>query len=100
MKTSIGFALGTLLSLGTVTSVCAAGANVGAPAQIPDAGVEVIVVTAKRPTAQPIDAARPIDVFVVTGKRAAKAADRTPPVMAIEMPKVELAIADPPVIRL
>ena len=73
VKTLVGFALGTLLSLGTVTSASAAGTNVAAPAQVPDAGIEVIVVTAKRPAAQPIDTAQPIDEFIVTAKRATKA---------------------------
>jgi hypothetical protein len=100
VKTLIGFVLGTLLSLGTVTSVAAAATNGAAPAQVPDAGIEVIVVTAKRPTAQPVDAAQPIDEFIVTAKRPAKAADRTPPVMAIEMTKLEFAVAEPRVIRL
>ena len=94
MKTLVGFALGTLLSLGTVTSAFAAGTNVAAPALMPDAGIEVIVVTAKRPAAQPIDE------FIVTGKRAAKAVGRTPPAMPIEMPKLDLAVAAPSVIRL
>ena len=100
MKRSVGFALGTLLSLGTVTAACAAGTNVAAPARVPDTGIEVIVVTAKRLTAQPADAALTIDEFIVTAKRVVKAADRTPPVMAIEMPKLEFAVAEPLVIRL
>lgn len=93
MKTLVGFALGTLLSLGTVTSASAVGSNVAAPARIP-AGIEVIVVTAKRPAAQPIDE------FIVTGKRPAKAVDRTPPAMAIEIQKLEFAVTAPPVVRL
>ena len=101
MKTLIGFALGTWLSLGAVTSASAAATNAAAPAQMPDAGIEVIVVTAKRPAAQPVDAAQPIYEFVVTAKRAAKPkTDRTPPAMAIEMPTVELARGEPPVFRL
>ena len=100
MKILLGFALGALWSLGTITSVSAAAPNVAAPAQVPDAGIEVIVVTAKRPAAQPIEAAQPIDEFIVTAKRPAKAADRTPPAMAIEMPKLEFAVAAPPVVRL
>ena len=94
MRTFIGFAFGTLLSLGAVASAAAAAPSVAAPAQVPEAGIEVIVVTAKRPAAQPIEE------FIVTGKRPAKAADRTPPAMAIEMPKVEVAVAAPPVVRL
>jgi hypothetical protein len=97
VKTLIGFALGTLLSLGAVTS---AAANGGAPAQVPAAGIEVIVVTAKRPAAPPVAAAVPIEEFIVIGKRVATVPQRTPPAMTIEMPKLELAIAAPPVIRL
>jgi phosphate-selective porin len=99
VKRLIGFALGTLLSLGLVTSASAAGAYVAAPAQLP-AGIEVIVVTAKRPAVQPVDAAPAIAEFVVTGKRAASAPVRTPPAMPIEMPKLELAVSAPSVIRL
>ena len=94
MKTLVGFALGTLLSLGTVTSASAAAPNAAAPARIWDAGIEVIVVTAKRPAAQPIDE------FIVTGKRPARAVDRTPPAMAIEIQKLEFAVTAPPVVRL
>ena len=100
VRTLIGFAVGTLLSLCAVTSVSAAAPNVAAPAQVPPAGIEVIVVTAKRPAVQPVAAAQPIDEFIVTAKRPTKAADRTPPVMAIGMPKLELAVAEPLVIRL
>ena len=67
---------------------------------VPDAGIEVIVVTAKRPVVQPVAAAQPIYEFIVTAKRAAKAPARTPPVMPIEMPKLELAVSEPSVIRL
>jgi hypothetical protein len=99
VKTLIGFALGSLLSLGTVTTASAAATTVAAPAQVPDAGIEVIVVTAKRPAAQP--AAQPIDEFIVTAKRAAKVeADRTPPAMQVEIPKLELALGAPPPVRL
>jgi hypothetical protein len=104
VKTLLGFALGTLLSLGTVTSAGAAGTNVAAPVQVPDAGIEVIVVTAKRlpvpSVAVAVAVAQPIDEFIVIAKRAAAAPERTPPVMAIEMPKVEFAVARPAVIRL
>ena len=86
MKTLLGFAVGTLLSLGTIT-------------EAPAAVIEVIVVTAKRP-APVVVAAQSIEEFIVTAKRPAKPADRTPPVMAIEMPKIELAAAEPLVIRL
>lgn len=104
MRTLLGFALGTLLSLGTVTSAGAAGTNVAAPVRVPDAGIEVIVVTAKRlpmPSfAVAVAAAQPIDEFIVIAKRTTAAPDRTPPVMAIEMPEVEFALAKPEVIRL
>jgi hypothetical protein len=94
VKTSFGFAVGALLSLGSITSAAASATNVVAPAQ----DIEVIVVTAKRPA--PLVAASPIEEIVVTAKRPAKPAERTPPVMAIEMPKIELAVAEPLVIRL
>ena len=98
MKTLLGFAVGTLLSLGTITSASAAATTVVAPAEAP-AVIEVIVVTAKRP-APVVVAAQAIEEFIVTAKRPAKPADRTPPVMAIEMPKIELAAAEPLLIRL
>jgi hypothetical protein len=98
VKTLIGFALGSLLSLGTVTSAFASGTSVAGPASLADDGVEVIVVTAKRPAAQPVD--EPVEVIVVTAKRPTKTdAERTPPAMPIVMPKLELA-AEPLVIRL
>jgi hypothetical protein len=90
----IGFAAATLLSLGAITSASAAGPNVAAPAHATDQGVEVIVVTAKRPAAQLVAAEQPIYEVVVTAKRAAKAeAARIPPAMAIEMPKLPKASA-------
>ena len=96
MRISIGFALGTLFSL-IVMSANAAGTSVAAPAKIAaQADVEVIVVTAKRPA---VDAM--IEEIVVTAKRPSTVtAERTPPVMAIELPKLDLAISDPPVFRL
>ena len=98
MKTLIGFALGSLLSLGTVTSAVASGPNFAAPARFTDDGVEVIVVTAKRPAAQPV--ADPIEVIVVTARRPTRStAERTPPAMPIVTPKLEVA-AEPLVIRL
>jgi len=100
VKTLVGFALGTFLSLGTATSAVAAGTHVAAPAQVPNTGIEVIVVTAKRPVVQPVDAAQPIYEFIVTAKRATKTSNRTPPVMTIEMPRLEFAVAEPAVIRL
>jgi hypothetical protein len=96
----IGFALGSLLSLGMMTSGFASGANAAPQARALDDGVEVIVVTAKRPAVQP--AADAIEVIVVTAKRPTSAnanAHRTPPAMPIVMPKLELA-AEPLVIRL
>ena len=94
MRISIGFAL-TLFSL-IVMSANAAGTSVAAPAKIAaQADVEVIVVTAKRPA---VDAT--IEEIVVTAKRPSTVtAERTPPVMAIELPKLDLAISDPPVFR-
>ncbi len=97
MKTLIGFALGTLLSFGALSSASAAGTSAAAPARLHDDAVEVIVVTAKRPAAQPVD--EPIEEFIVTAKRIKATPARTPPVMAIEMPKLELA-AEPLVIKL
>ena len=96
MRISIGFALGTLFSL-IVMSANAAGTSVAAPAKIAaQADVEVIVVTAKRPA---VDAT--IEEIVVTANRPSTVtAERTPPVMAIELPKLDLAISDPPVFRL
>jgi hypothetical protein len=99
VRTSIGFALGTLFSLGIVMSANAAGTTVAAPAKMAaQADVEVIVVTAKRPA---VDAT--IEEIVVTAKRPSPStvtAERTPPAMAIELPKLELAISDQPVFRL
>jgi len=99
VQTLSGFVLGTLLSLGTITSASAAALNAAAPAQVP-AGIEVIVVTAKRPAVQPVDAMPAIFELVVTAKRPASAPVRTPPAMPIAMPKLELAVAAPSVIRL
>jgi hypothetical protein len=99
VKTLSGFVLGTLASLGMVTSASAAGLNIAAPAQLP-AGIEVIVVTAKRPAVQPVDAAPAIFELVVTAKRTASAPVRTPPAMPIAMPKLDLAVSAPSVIRL
>jgi hypothetical protein len=99
VKTLIGFALGTFLSLGAVTSASAAGTNAAAPTPAPPPGIEVIVVTAKRPAAQPIDAGEAIEEFVVTAKRVVNTPGRTPPVMAVEMPSFEFVLVEP-VIRL
>ena len=101
MKTLIGFALGTLLSIGAVTSASAEGTRAAAPALMPDAGIEVIVVTAKRPAEQSAAANEPIEEIVVTAKRPTKTnLKRTPPAMPIVMPKPELAVAEQPVFRL
>ena len=101
MKTLIGFALGTLLSIGALTSASAEGTRVAAPALLPDSGIEVIVVTAKRPAAQPASADEPIEEIVVTAKRPTRSnLERTPPAMPIVMPKLEFAVAEPPVFRL
>ena len=101
MKTLIGLALGTCLSLGTVAA-SAAGAPAAAPMKEPPTGIEVIVVTAKRLSAQPAAAAEPIYEVIVTAKRVTTnpRANRAPavaaPAMAItvEAPKFELAVAD------
>jgi hypothetical protein len=98
VRTSIGFALGTFFSL-IVMSANAAGTSVAAPAKMAaHADVEVIVVTAKRPAVEAM-----IEEIIVTAKRpspATAAAARTPPAMAIELPKLDLAISDRPVFRL
>jgi hypothetical protein len=99
VRTSIGFALATLLSLGIAMSASAEGARVAAPAKVTaQADVEVIVVTAKRPAVE-----APIEEIVVTARRPSRTtatAPRTPPVMAIELPKLEFEVADLPVFRL
>jgi hypothetical protein len=100
VKTLIGFALGTFLSFGAALSAAAAGAHVAASAPLPPAGIEVIVVTAKRPAVEPVAAAEAIEEFIVTAKRLVDSPTRTPPVMAIEIPKFEFAVTEPLVIRL
>ena len=98
VKTLIGFALGTLLSLGTVTAAVASGTSVAPRVSVPDDGVETIVVTAKRPV-QPV-ADEAVEVIVVTAKRSTPSdAERTPPAMPIVLPKLELA-TEPMVLRL
>jgi len=98
VRTSIGFALGTLLSL-IVMAANAAGTSVAAPARMAaQADVEVIVVTAKRAA---VDAT--IEEIIVTAKRpslSTATAPRTAPAMAIELPKLEFELADRPVFRL
>jgi hypothetical protein len=99
VKKLIGIALGTLLSLGTVTAAFASGTSVAAPVTFPNDGIETIVVTAKRPAVQPA-ADEAVEVIVVTAKRPTQSeAERTPPAMPIVMPKLEFA-AEPLVIRL
>ena len=100
MRTSIGFTLGTLLSLGIAMSAFAEGARVATPAKATAlADVEVIVVTAKRPAPEAT-----IEEIIVTAKRPSPSTatvKRTPPpAMAIELPKLDFAIADRPVFRL
>ncbi len=98
MRTSFRFTLGTLFSL-TALSANAAGTRAAAPANVDaQADVEVIVVTGKRPAV-----AAMIEEIVVTAKRPSRSsvtAERTPPAMAVELPKLQLAIAEPPVFRL
>lgn len=92
MKKLVGFALGTLVSLGAASSAWAAG-NV-APMRGGDPAVEVIVVTAKRP------APEAVEEIVVTAKRPSPRVEaRVPPAMPIEMPRLEFAVAAPPVVR-
>jgi hypothetical protein len=100
VKTLIDLAVGTLLALGAVTSAAAAGTNLAGRAQAFPAGIEVIVVTAKRPTAEPGQAAQPIEEIIVTAKRVAQPAEPVRPVMAIDLPKVEFAVSEPLLIRL
>jgi len=91
VKKLVGFALGTLVSLGAASSAWAAG-NV-APMR-GDQAVEVIVVTAKR------TAPEAIEEIVVTAKRPSPRVEaRVPPAMPIEMPRLEFAVAAPPVVR-
>jgi hypothetical protein len=76
-----------------MTASWAAGNVVASPVGEPE--IEVIVITAKRP------APEAIEEIVITAKRPAKdAAARTPPAMPIDAPRVEFAIASPPVVRL
>lgn len=98
VKTLVALTLGTLLSLGNVAAY-AAGTVGATPTKELPAGIEVIVVTAKRPSAPPSAAAEPIYEVIVTGKRATHSStNRTPPVIApviaVDMPKLELAFAD------
>ena len=93
MNKLVGFVLGTMVSLGAASSAWAAG-NV-APQRGADQTIEVIVVTAKRLPPETID------VVVVTAKRpSARVEARIPPAMPIEMPRLEFAVAAPPVVKL
>jgi uncharacterized protein YcfJ len=85
--------LGVSLLLGAASGAWAEG-NV-APKPAAQEKIEVIVVTAKRPPAEIID-----EVIVVAKRPGRDAAVRTPPVMPIELPQLDLAIAAPPVVRL
>jgi hypothetical protein len=85
--------LGVSLLLGVAGSAWAGG-NV-APKPAAAEKIEVIVVTAKRPPAEVID-----EVIVIAKRPGRDAAVRTPPAMPIELPRLELAIAAPPVVRL
>jgi hypothetical protein len=88
----VGFGLGTLVLLGAASSAWASG-NVAAP-RGGDQAVEVIVVKAKRLKPEPID-------VVVTPKRpGAPVVVRMAPAMPIEAPRVEFAVAEPPVVSL
>ena len=95
MKKLLGFALGTLMSVGAASSASSAWAAGNFPAQRgSDQAIEVIIVTAKRPPA-------PIDVIIVTAKRPVLRVEaRTAPAMPIEMPRLEFAVAAPPAVRL
>jgi hypothetical protein len=93
VKTLVGLALGTLLSLGTMSAASAAS-NV-APKDVAEQVIEEIIVTAKRL------APEVIDEIIVTAKRPGKGDQaRTPPAMPIVSPRLEFAVAAPPVVRL
>ena len=85
--------MGASLLLGTVGSAWAAGNVVPKPAVAEQ--IEVIVVTAKRPSPDVID-----EVIVIGKRPTTTVVVRTPPAMPIELPRVEFAIAAPPVVRL
>jgi hypothetical protein len=77
-----------------VASPAWAAGNVAAERSI-DQTIEVIIVTAKRLRPEPID------VVVVTPRRPNVSVDaRVPPAMPIEMPRLEFAVAEPPVVQL
>jgi hypothetical protein len=89
----LSFALGTLMSVVVASSAWAAG-NV--PTQRgSDQAIEVIIVKAKRLPPEATDA------VIVTAKRPALRVEaRTPPAMPIEIPRLEFAVAAPPVVAL
>ena len=93
MKDLVSFAMAAFVLLGAASSAYAAG-NVTAP-RGGDQAVEVIVVKAKRLPPQRIE------VVDVTPKRpSAPVVVRTAPAMPIEMPRLEFAVGEPPVVRL
>lgn len=93
MRTLVRVGLAAVLLMSATGSAWAEG--IVAPKPVAAEKIEVIVVTAKRPPAEIIDE------IVVVGKRPGRdAVVRTPPVMPIELPQLEFAIAAPPVVRL
>ena len=93
MRKLVGLAMGALLSLGTMNAA-SAGSNV-VPKPVGDEVIEEIIVTAKR---MPLEA---IEEIVITAKRLGKVERaRTPPAMPLESPRLEFAVAAPPVVRL
>ena len=92
MKKVVGFAVGTLLTI--ATSAAWAAGNV-APKPVGAEPIEEIVITAKRLPPEVIE-----EIFI-TAKRPAKIEYvRTPPVMAVELQRLEFAFAAPPLVRL
>jgi hypothetical protein len=91
----MGLVVGTVLSLGAVSAASAAS-NM-APPRPANEVIEEIIITAKR-----VPPPEVIEEIVITAKRPAPAASavRTPPVMPIVMPRLEFAVAAPPVVRL
>ena len=93
MKILVGLAVGTLLSLGTM-SAASADSNI-VPRAVAEQAIEEIVITAKR------IAPEVMDEVVITAKRLGKVDQaRTPPATPIEMPRLEFAVAAPPTVRL
>jgi hypothetical protein len=104
-----GLALGTLLMLGATSTAWAAGN--GARAPVAHEAIEEIIITAKRvPPPEVMEEIiitakrlppEPIEEIVITAKRTAITDQaRTPPVMAIELPSMEFAVAAPSVVKL